>query len=128
MNIVKYINKIMYRVNSNIIRTMNSYNIIYNIKNFLPIYTLIIGIVGIVIIHFYFLKKEVIMKQEIKENNRSGENERLKIKEKELKMIYIKKYISIIAFILIIDLIIFVFGIRMDKILINFVPFLEKGK
>lgn len=128
MNIVKYINKIMYRVNSNIIRTMNSYNIIYNIKNFLPIYTLIIGIVGIVIIHFYFLKKEVIIKQEIKENNRSGENERLKIKEKELKMIYIKKYISIIAFILIIDLIIFVFGIRMDKILINFVPFLEKGK
>ena len=91
MNIVKYINKIMYRVNSNIIRTMNSYNIIYNIKNFLPIYTLIIGIVGIVIIHFYFLKKEVIIKQEIKENNRSGENERLKIKEKELKMIYIKK-------------------------------------
>jgi len=128
MNIVKYINKIMYRVNSNIIRTMNSYNIIYNIKNFLPIYTLIIGIVGIVIIHFYFLKKEVIIKQEIKENNRSGENERLKIKEKELKMIYIKKYISIIAFILIIDLIISVFGIRMDKILINFVPFLEKGK
>lgn len=128
MNIVKYINKIMYRVNSNIIRTMNSYNIIYNIKNFLPIYTLIIGIVGIVIIYFYFLKKEVIIKQEIKENNHSGENEKLEIKEKELKMIYIKKYISIIAFILIIDLIIFVFGIRMDKILINFVPFLEKGK
>lgn len=128
MNIVKYINKIMYRVNSNIIRTMNSYNIIYNIKNFLPIYTLIIGIVGIVIIHFYFLKKEVIIKQEIKENNSSGENEKLEVKEKELKMIYIKKYISIIAFILIIDLIISVFGIRIDKILINFVPFLEKGK
>ena len=128
MNIVKYINKIMYRVNSNIIRTMNSYNIIYNIKNFLPIYTLIIGIVGIVIIHFYFLKKEVIIKQEIKENNSSGENEKLEVKEKELKMIYIKKYISIISFILIIDLIISVFEIRMDKILINFVPFLEKGK
>lgn len=125
-NIVKYVNRIMYRVNSNIIRTMNSYNIIYNIKNFLPIYTLIIGIVGIIIIYFYFLKKEVIIKQEIKENNHLGENEKLKIKEKELKMIYIKKYISIIVFILIIDLIISVFGIRMDKILINSVPFLEK--